>query len=91
MLVAGPPDGLAALGAACVEAGVPITRLGTAGGNELVIEGVTPIPLTDLRTAWTDTLPRLFGSERRWDAQPMVARVDLEERDAVHRILDADR
>jgi hypothetical protein len=26
-----------------------------------------------------------------WNAQPMVARVDLEDRDALHRILDTDR
>ena len=61
-LVAGLPDGLTALEAACVETGVSMTRLGTVGGDELAIEGVSTIPLSDLRTAWTETLPRLFGT-----------------------------
>jgi len=63
VLVAGLPDGLAALEAGCVEAGVPMTRLGEVGGEELAIDGVTPIPLADLRAAWTGTFPKLFGSE----------------------------
>ncbi|MGI8722928.1 MAG: phosphoribosylformylglycinamidine synthase subunit PurL [Geodermatophilaceae bacterium] len=62
VLVAGLPDGLAALEAACLEAGVPMSRLGSSGGDELAVEGMTPISLADLRTAWTDTFPRLFGS-----------------------------
>ena len=61
-LVAGTAAGLAALEVACAEVGVPMTRLGRAGGDELAIDGVTPIPLADLRTAWTDALPRLFGA-----------------------------
>ncbi|MBA3410172.1 MAG: phosphoribosylformylglycinamidine synthase subunit PurL [Geodermatophilaceae bacterium] len=61
-LVAGTAAGLAALEVACAEVGVPMTRLGRAGGDELAIDGVTPIPLVDLRTAWTDALPRLFGA-----------------------------
>ncbi|MDQ3716997.1 MAG: phosphoribosylformylglycinamidine synthase subunit PurL [Actinomycetota bacterium] len=61
-LVAGTADGLAALEVACIEARVPVTRIGAVGGAELAIDGVTPIPLSDLRTAWTDALPRLFGA-----------------------------
>jgi len=61
-LVAGTAYGLAALEVACTEARVPVTRIGTVGGDELAIDGVTPIPLADLRTAWTDALPRLFGA-----------------------------
>ncbi|MDQ3714685.1 MAG: AIR synthase related protein, partial [Actinomycetota bacterium] len=62
VLVAGLSGGLAALEVACAQAGVPMTRLGTAGGDQLAIEGVTSIALAELRTAWTDTLPRLFGT-----------------------------
>ena len=61
-LVAGLPDGLAALEGACADGGVPVTRLGSVGGEELAIEGVTSIPLGDLRAAWTETLPRRFGT-----------------------------
>ena len=67
VLVAGLPEGLAALEAACAEAGVAISQLGSVGGEELAIEGVTPIPLAQLRTAWTGTFPRLFGLTRHAD------------------------
>jgi len=61
-LVAGSRGGLAALEAACAEVGVPMARIGTVGGDELAVEGVTPIPIGELRAAWTETLPRLFGT-----------------------------
>ncbi|MBW8766885.1 MAG: phosphoribosylformylglycinamidine synthase subunit PurL, partial [Geodermatophilales bacterium] len=38
-------------------AGVPVTELGTTGGNALVVDGVAELPLTELRAAWTATLP----------------------------------
>jgi phosphoribosylformylglycinamidine synthase II len=52
----------AALRAAAADAGVPVTELGTTGGDALVVEGVLELPLAELRTAWTSTLPALFGS-----------------------------
>ncbi|WP_237496327.1 phosphoribosylformylglycinamidine synthase subunit PurL [Modestobacter sp. L9-4] len=48
--------------AAAEAAGVPVTELGTTGGDALVVEGLLELPLTELRTAWTGTLPALFGS-----------------------------
>jgi phosphoribosylformylglycinamidine synthase len=39
---------------------IVITRLGTTGGNDLVINGAV-IPLNELRTAHTETFPKLFG------------------------------
>jgi phosphoribosylformylglycinamidine (FGAM) synthase-like enzyme len=42
-------------------AGVPVTELGTTGGDTLVVEGVAELPLAELRAAWTATLPALFG------------------------------
>ncbi|GAB4080794.1 phosphoribosylformylglycinamidine synthase subunit PurL [Modestobacter muralis] len=52
----------AAVRAAAAEAGVPVTELGTTGGDALVVEGLLELPLDELRTAWTGTLPALFGS-----------------------------
>jgi phosphoribosylformylglycinamidine synthase subunit PurL len=43
-------------------AGVPITELGTTGGDTLALDGLLELPLAELRAAWTATLPALFGS-----------------------------
>jgi phosphoribosylformylglycinamidine synthase II len=43
-------------------AGVPVTELGTTGGDALTVVGVLDLPLAELRAAWTATLPALFGS-----------------------------
>ncbi|MCW2575204.1 MAG: purL, partial [Modestobacter sp.] len=51
-----------AVRAAAGAAGVPVTALGTTGGDALVVEGVVELPLAELREAWTATLPALFGS-----------------------------
>ncbi|SNS87901.1 phosphoribosylformylglycinamidine synthase [Geodermatophilus pulveris] len=43
-------------------AGVPVTELGTTGGDRLAVEGVAELPLAELRAAWSATLPALFGT-----------------------------
>jgi phosphoribosylformylglycinamidine synthase subunit PurL len=43
-------------------AGVPVTELGTTGGDTLALDGLLELPLAELRAAWTATLPALFGS-----------------------------
>lgn len=43
-------------------AGIPMTRIGTTGGDALVING-TPVPLANLRTAHEGFFPALMGSE----------------------------
>ncbi|WP_249523690.1 phosphoribosylformylglycinamidine synthase subunit PurL [Modestobacter marinus] len=52
----------AAVRAAAEAAGVPVTELGTTGGDALVLDGLLELPLAELREAWTATLPALFGS-----------------------------
>jgi phosphoribosylformylglycinamidine synthase len=52
----------AAVRAAAEAAGVPVTELGTTGGDALVVEGVLDLGLAELRAAWTATLPALFGT-----------------------------
>jgi phosphoribosylformylglycinamidine synthase II len=49
------------LAALCVAAGVPARRIGVVGGDALEVEGVFSIPLSELRDAHQDTLPRLVG------------------------------
>ena len=61
VLVTVDPDDLDALLAAAAGAGVPAVQLGIAGGTELAITGLDPLPLVELRTAWEATLPALFG------------------------------
>jgi phosphoribosylformylglycinamidine synthase len=43
------------------EHGVPATSLGVTAGDTLEVEGAFQIPLTELREAWTATLPAIFG------------------------------
>jgi phosphoribosylformylglycinamidine synthase len=42
--------------------GVPAEVLGTVGGDSLAVDGCFEIPLTELATAHTGTLPALFGN-----------------------------
>jgi phosphoribosylformylglycinamidine synthase len=42
-------------------AGVPVTELGTTGGDAVLVDGVAELPLSELRAVWTATLPALFG------------------------------
>ncbi len=51
-----------AVRAAAEAAGVPVTELGTTGGEALLLDGLLELPLAELRETWTATLPALFGS-----------------------------
>ena len=48
--------------AAAEAAGVPVTELGTTGGDALTVEGLLDLGLAELRAVWTATLPALFGT-----------------------------
>jgi phosphoribosylformylglycinamidine synthase II len=52
----------AAVRAAAEATGVPVTELGTTGGDALVLTDLFELSLDELRAAWTATLPALFGS-----------------------------
>ncbi|MEO5652605.1 MAG: phosphoribosylformylglycinamidine synthase subunit PurL [Marmoricola sp.] len=39
------------------EHGVPVTNLGCTGGEELAVDGVFSVPVTELHQAWVATLP----------------------------------
>jgi phosphoribosylformylglycinamidine synthase len=44
------------------EHGLPYTALGVVGGRSLEFRNLFSVPLDELHTAWTSTLPDLFGS-----------------------------
>jgi phosphoribosylformylglycinamidine synthase len=60
VIVAIDPSQTKALGDLATKHQIVLTKLGTTGGDSLVINGAN-IPLTELRTAWTETFPKLFG------------------------------
>ena len=60
ILVTVDPANFEALRALAKERDIPFHPIGTSGGDALVINGAS-IPLTELRQAHTETLPRLFG------------------------------
>ena len=55
------PEDVEELRALCARHDVPMTELGTTGGDALVVEGAFDVPLAELRTAWQATLPAAFG------------------------------
>ena len=57
VLVTVPEADVARLGALAARAGVPITDLGTTGGDALVVDGQFEVNLLELRSTWMATLP----------------------------------
>jgi phosphoribosylformylglycinamidine synthase II len=60
-LVTVAADGLDELKARAGAHGVPVTELGTTGGDVLAVEGQFEVALDELRTAWSATLPAALG------------------------------
>jgi phosphoribosylformylglycinamidine (FGAM) synthase-like enzyme len=44
------------------QAGVPVARIGVAGGDRFAVKGLVDVALGDLTSAWTDRLPDALGS-----------------------------
>jgi hypothetical protein len=49
--------------AAAAAAGVPVSTLGAAGGDRLVIGGLVDLDLAEAIEAWRRALPRALGVE----------------------------
>ena len=60
VVVAIDPAKSAELSALAGKHSIPLSKLGTTGGDALVINEAT-IPLTELRKAHTETFKKLFG------------------------------
>ena len=61
VLLAVPPEAAGELEALAATAGVPAARLGTTGGDRLVVAGVLDLPLSRLRHAYESALPHALG------------------------------
>ena len=53
---------VAAVTAGAAAAGVPVTELGRAHGDRLVVEGLVDVSLVDATGAWRDALPNAVGA-----------------------------
>ncbi|WP_183099545.1 phosphoribosylformylglycinamidine synthase subunit PurL [Nocardioides pelophilus] len=60
-IVTVPAEELDELRALCARHDVPMAEIGTTGGDALVVEGAFAVPLDEVRTAWTSTLPAALG------------------------------
>ena len=61
VLLAAPPEAAGDLEALAADAAVPATRLGTTGGDHLVVPGLLDLPLSRLRDAYEAALPHALG------------------------------
>ena len=62
VLVSVPADKLAAVANKAAAAGVPVTALGSAGGDRLVVEGLVDVAVPDAIAAWHGALPAAFAA-----------------------------
>ncbi len=60
-IVTVPDDRVEALDAMAASLGVPVDEIGRTGGDELVVANQFSIGLSELREAWTATLPAALG------------------------------
>ena len=56
------PEMIATVENVCAEAGVPVARIGVAGGDRITVKGLLDIPLADAVAAWDDTIPSALGA-----------------------------
>ena len=61
VLLAAPPEAAGDLEALAAKAAVPASRLGSTGGDRLVVPGVLDLPLSRLRDAYEAALPNALG------------------------------
>jgi hypothetical protein len=61
VLVCVPPDQLDALQARAARSGVPITVLGRAGGDRVIVDGLVDLSLSDTIDRWRGALPRALA------------------------------
>jgi phosphoribosylformylglycinamidine synthase II len=55
------PDRLEQFSTATARYGVPLTRIGTTGGDSVVVEGEFELPVAEVRAAWSATLPEALA------------------------------
>jgi phosphoribosylformylglycinamidine synthase len=56
------PDLLTTVENVCADAGVPVSRIGVAGGERISVKGLLDVPLADATAAWSDRIPAALGA-----------------------------
>ncbi len=56
------PESMSIVENMCAEAGVPVSRIGVAGGDRFSIKGLVDLPLSDVIDAWTNHIPAALGA-----------------------------
>ena len=76
-VVAVPPDRVGDLESVAATYGVPVTRLGTTGGESLTLDGLFDLPLSELQPAHESTLPDLFQADQPRTQPPFAVIMQL--------------
>ena len=61
VLVTVPETGVEALADLARQHGVPLSELGVTGGSELVVQDAFTLPIDEIRSVWSGTLPAAFA------------------------------
>ncbi|MEJ6740425.1 MAG: phosphoribosylformylglycinamidine synthase subunit PurL [Actinomycetota bacterium] len=56
------PESMSIVENLCAEDGVPVSRIGVAGGDRFSIKGLVDLPLSDVIDAWTNHIPAALGA-----------------------------
>jgi phosphoribosylformylglycinamidine synthase len=71
VIVAVDPDRAGEVTRWSQQAGVPVCRLGRAGGDRLVVDGLVDVGVEDAVREWRSALPRALGLEPSGDCDPL--------------------
>ena len=56
------PETIGTVESVCADAGVPVARIGVAGGDRITVKGLLDVSLADAVGAWRDTIPSALGA-----------------------------
>jgi phosphoribosylformylglycinamidine synthase len=56
------PESMGIVENICEQAGVPVSRIGVAGGDRFSVKGLVDLPLSEVVDAWTNHIPSALGA-----------------------------
>jgi phosphoribosylformylglycinamidine synthase subunit PurL len=56
------PESMGIVENICEQSGVPISRIGVAGGDRFSVKGLVDLPLSEVVDAWTNHIPSALGA-----------------------------
>ena len=56
------PESMGVVENICEQAGVPVARIGVAGGDRFSVKGLVDLPLSEVVDAWTNHIPSALGA-----------------------------